>query len=167
MHRIDMLVSDTGPLVALAKLNLLSQLHQIFARLYLPMAVVTEATQAGKPCASDIADFVRLNSTWVICPVNAAGVNIEALSARFGAGEVQAMHWAEQLGVPLLIDERRARAAAMEMGLKVVGLGAVLLRCKQAGMLPLVVPALKEIETMDYFISPKVIQAIAAMAGEA
>lgn len=166
MQRIDILVSDTGPLVALAKLNLLSQLDRIIARLYLPMAVLTEATQAGKPCASEIAKFVQGSSAWVICPADATGVSIDALLVRFGAGEVQAMHWAQQLGVPLLLDERRARAAAKELGLQVVGLGAILLRCKQAGILPLVLPALKEIETLDYFLSPKVIEAIAAMAGE-
>jgi uncharacterized protein len=167
MQRIEMLVSDTGPLVALAKLNLLPQLHLIFARLHLLNAVVVEATQIGKPCAQDIAQFVQNNASWVVCQSDATGTNIDALSVRFGSGEVQAMHWAQQLGVPLLLDERRARAAAVELGLKVVGLGAVLLRCKQAGIMPLVLPALREIETMDYFLSPKVIQAIAAMAGEA
>ncbi len=165
-QRLDILVSDTGPLVALAKLNLLAQLHHVFSRLYLPAAVVAEATLAGKPCAVDIAAFVHDHSAWVICPADASGQSIDVMSGRFGAGEVQAMHWAAQLGVPVLIDERRARAQAKFMGLQVVGLGAVLLRCKQVGILRLVVPAMKELEAMNYFLSPQVVQAIAALAGE-
>ncbi len=164
--RLDILVSDTGPLVALAKLNLLPRLHRVISRLYLPSAVFVEATQAGKPCAQELAHFVQANPDWVICQTEIEHVLIDALSGRFGAGEVQAMYWAGELKVALLLDERRARAAAKELGLQVVGLGAVLLRCKQLGILPFVLPALNELEKMEYFLSPQVIKAIAAMADE-
>jgi uncharacterized protein len=164
--RLDILVSDTGPLVALAKLNLLPQLHRVISRLYLPRAVFFEATQAGKPCAEELAQFVLGNPAWVICQTDIEHVLIDALSGRFGAGEVQAMYWARELEIPLLLDERRARAAAKELGLHVVGLGAVLLRCKQLGILPFVLPALRELEKLEYFLSPQVIKAIAIMADE-
>jgi uncharacterized protein len=166
LAHLDILVSDTGPLVALAKLNLLPQLHQVISRLYLPRAVFVEATQAGKPCAEELAQFVHAKPAWVICQKDVEHVLIDALSGRFGAGEVQAMYWAGELKIPLLLDERRARAAAKELGLQVVGSGAVLLRYKQLGVLPFVLPALRELEKLEYFLSPQVIQAIATMADE-
>src|SRR5262249_42995158 len=59
-------------------------------------------------------------------------------------GECEAILLAEEEGAPLLVDERKAREAAAQRGIEVVGSLWVLKEAKQRGMILAVRPILEE-----------------------
>jgi uncharacterized protein len=126
-------VSDASPLIALARINRLELLREMFGTLLLPDSVWNEVTSAGieRPGAASV-----LRAKWI----ERRSVSDSALVARlrldFGAGESEAIALARESHADvLLIDERLARIAAQRLGLKVTGLVGVLIEARQRGLL--------------------------------
>jgi uncharacterized protein len=66
-------------------------------------------------------------------------------------GEREAILLAEEEGAPLLVDERKAREAAAERGIEVVGSLWVLKEAKQRGMILAVRPIIEELLAIGYW----------------
>jgi predicted nucleic acid-binding protein len=70
-------------------------------------------------------------------------------------GECEAILLAEEEGAPLLVDERKARDAAVQRGIKVIGSPWVLKEAKQRGMILAVRPILEELLAIGYWLHPE------------
>ena len=111
--------TNTGPLIALAKLNRLHLLPTLYSQLIVPQAVYDECVIAGQtrgyPDADVIQAFLKnigvLPATPQALPPEIAG------DVRLGKGEVEAIALAEHHQSLLLIDEVYARAIAEQMEL--------------------------------------------------
>ena len=66
----------------------------------------------------------------------------------------------------MLLDDGPARAAARELGVEVIGTGAVLILAKQLGRLAAVKPLLLELQRSGYRLSQAVVREILARCGE-
>ena len=126
-------VSDASPLIALARIDRIELLREMFGTLLLPDSVWQEITNAGteRPGAASIvrADWIERRS-----------ISDSALVARLrldlGAGESEAIALAQETHADvLLIDERLARVAAQRLGLRVTGLVGVLIEARERGLL--------------------------------
>ncbi|NEP26746.1 DUF3368 domain-containing protein [Moorena sp. SIO3I6] len=63
--------------------------------------------------------------------------------------------------VLVLMDERRGRTVAQELGLTIVGLLGILVQAKKSNLIPAVKPLMDQlIETMDFRISSQLYHAI-------
>ncbi len=68
--------------------------------------------------------------------------------------------------IPLLIDERRGKRIAKARGIPVIGTAGVLVKSKQANLIPLVKPLLIDMQAKGYWLSDPFIRMVAAMVGE-
>lgn len=158
-------VSDTSPIRALAHLESMAWLNDLFESVVVPPAVAYELEHP--PAGLRPFDV----ATWDFVSVQAArrADRVVELQAQLDLGESEAIAVAEEIHADaILIDELAGRAVAANCGLTVVGTLAVLLRAKQHGLCPAVEPLIDRLQNeINFFISPALRTLILQRAGEA
>jgi hypothetical protein len=159
----DLIVCDTGPLIALALIDQLPILRRLYARVLVPRAVLNEVAAGGsdRPGASTI-----LSADWLE-PVEDVTPD-PLLAAELGPGEAAVIAVGYALEAHLiLLDERKARRiAARAYGLRVKGSAGLLVAAKRADLVTAVRPLLESMVREGYFLSQRVIERATAEAGE-
>jgi predicted nucleic acid-binding protein len=132
-------VSDASPLISLAVVRHLDVLQHLYERVIVPEAVYREITgSAGLPGATEIQGL-----EWIASQPVQNDIVVRALQGELDRGEAEAIALAVELQAGLvLIDERRARAVAIRMGLNVVGVLGVLVEAKRKALIPRLKPVL-------------------------
>lgn len=121
-------VSDAGPLICLARLDLLGVLPRLFSEVQVPAEVIRECL--ARPGNDDTVRIeAALQAGWLLA-CQAPRIALKGLEA----GECAAIARAAQLGAVLLVDERAARAIAAGMGLRVTGTVGLLIRARKRGL---------------------------------
>lgn len=108
-------VADAGPLIALAKINGLDALFDLYPSLLMTPTVYDEAITAGLALGAD--DAVRLQQAYEAGRLEVRAPTLPRLpvSALLGAGEVDSIRLAIDLTVDwLLVDDLEARRAAQQ-----------------------------------------------------
>lgn len=126
-------IVNATPLIALASLEKLDLLRQMFDEVLVPAAVYSEvvACGSGRPGAAAIAQ-----ADWLQVIAPQAVPTIEPLLMGLGEGEVQVLLLAQERRPDwVLIDERQGRRIARAMGLPVKGTLGLLLAAVLAGLL--------------------------------
>lgn len=162
---MQLVVADAGPLIALAvaKLFLLALKQFDF---YVPQAVLDECVaDMYSPGAQAIFEAIRQRSFTSI-PNSAIQALDSAYAMGLGSGEVAVLSYAHAHKQVALIDERRARRVAKQLGVAVVGSGAVLVALKTANAIGSIQPALTAWQAHGYFLAPELKQQLLAAAGE-
>ena len=109
-------ISDTSPLNYLVLLDEIELLPKLFGTIIIPPAVLSELQRIEAPI--EVKAWLSTNPTWLELRTASA---ID-LTIRLGAGECEAISLAKELNADLiLIDDRKARQAAIERGLRVAG----------------------------------------------
>lgn len=134
-------VSDSGPLICLGRLDLLRLPPALFARVLVPDQVLQEcAAKPERPDAPRIAAAVAQG--WLErCSVQP--LPMPAL----GRGERAAMAHALAIGAGLLSDDQEARSQASALGIQVIGTLGVLVRGKREGLVPAVAPLIQQLRS--------------------
>ena len=119
-------VSNSSPLISLARIGKLELLAALFGEIAIPPEVHREVTVTGQalPGASEIkrADWIRVTPLPLAPDADLVG-RCEGL----GGGEAAAIYLGRALNADLvLLDERRARRVAAEVPLPIAGCLAVL-----------------------------------------
>lgn len=159
-------VADTGPLIALARVERLLLLHQLFGSGLIPPAVHQECrTESGRPGANRIGE--ALSAGWLrIAPVLDDGRSADLLRIVDG-GEAEAMALCLQQATRfLLIDDEKGRKAARRLEIPVVGVAGVLLVAKSRGLLATVSPVLDDLTGFGYRLSQRLLDAVRQSADE-
>ena len=123
-------VSDSSPLITLARAQQLNLLHEFYGQILIPTEVHEEVVLAGAglPGAKEVsgADWIQIQ------PSPLADSSVLTACAGLGNGESSAIYLGLSLKADLvLIDEGRARRAAKKIGLSVAGSIAILERGAQ------------------------------------
>src|SRR5690348_1042241 len=114
-------VADTSPLNYLILIGSIDVLPALFQQVTVPPSVIAELRHAGSPEA--VRRWVQSPPAWL----DVRPLSNPPLSLNLGPGEVEAISLALELRAEkTLIDDRRARRAATDLGLTVVGTLAVL-----------------------------------------
>jgi len=114
-------VSNSSPLIALARIGQLILLANLYEKILIPSEVHDEVIVAGSGLPG--AEAVR-NASWIeVVPQNSAvDASLFQACRHLGAGERGAIFLARGLPADLiLVDERKARRIAVAAGLSVVG----------------------------------------------
>jgi predicted nucleic acid-binding protein len=136
-----MMVADAGPLIAFARIGRLALCHQVVGEFVVPDAVYEDLVQGGDRSGAEEVQ-------------RGAGIQRYTLRNRqalthlphgLAQGECEALLLAEEEGATLLIDERKAREAAEQRGIEVVGSLWVLKEAKQRGRILAVRPIIQEL----------------------
>lgn len=151
-------VCDAGPLIALAKLNILYLLHELYIEVEIPPAVYYEAVTQAQEHGYDDARALRLyleDRGWHLRDSVIVPHHIEVL--HLDRGEKQCLALASDLSALLLIDEEAGRVEARRLGVQVRGTLGILIESHRLGILSTdqVVFYLQQIESRpDIWISP-------------
>ena len=161
---IEVIIADSGPLIALARIKHLELLPTIFGRVVVPGAVFRELTEGAAEGRTG-AEAVR-NAGWI--DVQHADPELTAaFSLIVDAGESEAIALAVRAPSSLLImDDRRGRRLALDRGLRVKGTVGLLVLAKQRGLVPAVRPLLAALEFVGIFVTPQLLASALVEAGE-
>jgi len=158
-------VSDTSPVLNLARIGRLELLALLYRQVLIPSAVYDELTayKSGLPGAIDLA-----SRPWLVVASANDRKRVQEFREDLDRGEAEAIVLAiERRADLLLVDERRGRRIATVAGLTATGLLGVLVRAKRAGLIDLGKPVLDElIRTARFWIGPDLYAEVLTELGE-
>jgi predicted nucleic acid-binding protein len=157
-------VSDTGPLIALAKVDYLDVLQELFNEVCIPLAVHRELFAKLGPESSRLEDALQSFLQVAASPTMSA--TVAKATSRLHPGEREAIALAFERKALLLADDQMGRSAARRLGLMVTGVVGVLLRAKEARLLEAVCPVLVEMRQRGYWLSDEILILAVRLAGE-
>ena len=160
------IVSDTGPLIALARVGQLDLLRRLYGQVIVPSAVHAElALGSNRPGAKALA--ATLEAGWVAVQPATDRNAVSEVARHLDRGEAEAIVLAEQRSARfLLIDDAKGRRIARRRGVRVVGVAGVLLAAKSQGALGAVAPVLDALSRAGYHLSPRLVAGVLARADE-
>lgn len=133
-------VSNSSPLINLARIGKLTLLRELFGVLIVPDAVWQEVVVegAGQPGADEVR-----SAAWIQRQAVMNTQLAQALQQDLDAGEAEAIALSLELGADLLLmDENLGRQTARHLGLRYVGLIGALVMAKRRGLISAVKPHL-------------------------
>lgn len=144
-------VADSSCLISLERIGELEVLPALFH----PVVVTPEVMR----------EFgVSLPWLGVEAPSNPALVAV--LGLLVDTGEAEAIALAQERGWRIILDDRRARAVAVRLGVRIIGTVGVLVRARQRGVVAALRPLLDSLELGGFHISPALRQEALRLAGE-
>lgn len=158
-------VSDTSVIGNLFMVDKLHLLNALFEKVIIPDKVADELT-ALETFGYNVDNIFQAEIISVRSVKNRE--KVESLLEELDPGESEAIVLALELDIPLLlIDEKKGRAKAEELGIDVTGLLGILLRAKAKGSIPALKPIVDSlISDAKFFISDKLYKAVLLKAGE-
>lgn len=159
-------ISDTGPIIALAKVKKLTLLKSLFEKVYITPTVYKELMAKigfeGEEIDKALNDFVEQ------VKIESQSSEIAQLVKELGAGEKQCIEYAytSKEHYILVMDDKAARRAAKQMGIKTVGTIGILLKAKQNGSVDNITKILIEMRNKGYWLSDEIIKTASKMAEE-
>lgn len=145
-------VTNSTCLIGLERIGRLDLLPQVFAVVFAPPMVAAE---------------VQSTLTWLRVQSVQNTAVIATLRTQMDAGEAETIALAMELSdVILILDDKKARRVAQQIGLKVIGTAGMLLRAKRQGIITEIKPLLTALIQADFRISNAIIQEALRLAGE-
>lgn len=159
-------VSNTGPLIALAKLGRLDIVQNLFSTVQIPPMVHRELMgRIGEEWA-----VIERGLQSFVLPVPLPVTPQEAFHALHSVdeGERQAISLAIISGTEtlLLLDDKAGRTTAKQLGVRVTGTVGLLLLAKERGLITSVRESLLLLRAVGYWLSDDIIATAIKMAGE-
>jgi len=129
------IISDTTPIISLLKAEQLDLLQKLFKEVIIPKAVYNELISNTK--FQNEAQIIRECSyIFVEEVIDTKSVNIFRRVTGLDAGESEAIVMADEKKADLLLmDERKGRIVAKQMGLTITGTVGILLQSYDEGLL--------------------------------
>ena len=154
-----MIVSETGPIIAFARIQRLDILRSVAEEIAVPEAVYREliAVRPGLPGSKVTEEYPWLRRYQIKRSLVAPDLH---------DGEREAISLALELGVRVLLDEERGRRFARRRMVEVIGSLGILVVAKQQGVIPEVRPLVEALVATGYWISADVIEGLLRLVGE-
>lgn len=158
-------VSNAGPLIALARIHCLDILPALYGKIHVPSAVWQEIVAAGH----DRAGTTEIDSAkWIRQGNIKDAIAAEVLGERLDAGESESIVLSLELRADvLLMDEERGRRIAVARGINVIGTLGMLVLAKQRKLVPSVTILLDKLIAAGFRMSANLYRAVLTLAGEA
>lgn len=156
-------VVNSTPLIALCKINRLDLLRELYGEITIPEAVFHEVTLKNDAVKKKIME----NGAWIHIQAISDDSDKRMYKAKLHDGEVEVMILAQELKADLvLIDDNAARKTAIYLGIPLSGTIGVLLRAKERGLIPKVMPVVESMEQNGIYYGPKLKDLIRKLARE-
>lgn len=147
-----LVVSDSTCLIGLQRIGRTNVLSRLFTTIHIPLAVHHEVGFL-QPCmkVERVQDLLL----------------VTALETQLDRGEAEAIALAAERQADLLIlDEKKGRRVARDMGLRISGTIGLLVRARREGILPACRPVLDALEEVHFHITPALRAEALRLAGE-
>ncbi len=130
-----LIVSNSSPLIWLAKIGRLTLLKDLFGEVVIPRRVYVE-TALERKFADSVLIEEAMKEGWIrVSEEEVSNAQILAEVSGVHLGEAEAILLARKLGVELIADEREASVIAQMFGVRPIGTIAVLLLALAKGRL--------------------------------
>lgn len=159
------IVSDSSPLILLARIGLLSLLKQLFQEVIIPEEVYEEVVLQGedRPGSREVKEASWIKVERIQNPELIERYSYRGLSRKDAA----VIALAQEKRAAVLMDEQRGRTACRGAGLEIIGTGALLVRAKEKGLIPEVKSALDRLIEQGFRLAPELYETFLREAGEA
>ncbi|MES9902264.1 MAG: DUF3368 domain-containing protein [Sedimenticola sp.] len=161
------LVSNTGPIIALAKLDRLDLLKATgFQRVCIPRSVYKELLGKVGPESATIdaavEDFIKVGT------ISHRIETVEQATLEIDQGERDVIRLGAVIGgdAEILLDDQAGRRAARKLGLAITGTVGLLIAAKRNGAIEQVLPMLEEMRQKGYWLSDALLAQVREMVGE-
>jgi uncharacterized protein len=163
---VGRIVSNTGPIIGLAKIEKLDLLKILGKEIVIPPYVYKELFGKIGPEAAQIEDALR--EFIRVMPINLLDPPRERSLVELDEGERQAilLVWSFGKDNLLLMDDYAGRKAAKDLKIEVTGLIGLLLLAKERGLVEKVTPLIEKMRTSGYWLSDEVMGIARRLAGE-
>ena len=157
-------VADTGPLIALARVERLELLPRLYERIIVPPVVHAElALDSDRPGARVLAG--AFDAGWITVEAVTDSGSAKELARLLGPGEAEAIALAEQEDARfLLVDGARGKRTARSRGIPIAGVAGVLLVAKSRREVATVGAILGALSNSGYRLSSRLIAGVLARA---
>lgn len=154
-------VSNTSPLITLAGVGLLDLLPAIYGEIWIAQTVQSEYQFKALPTDPELGVL-----PWLVVKTVAPDPIFAAIQG-LGRGEADTITLAQASQArAVLIDDKLGRRVATQHGLPVIGTMTTLLRAKQQGLLPAVMPVVDTMIAQGRRISAALRAHVCHVAGE-
>lgn len=151
----DLAIVDTSCLIGLTAADVLGVLAKLYPQVVVPRAVAAEFGEA-LPSWLTVVDLLGADTARAL------------RSSSLGAGEAEVIALAlERPEAVAVLDDRRARQVAREMGVRFTGTAGVLLKAKSSGLLVSVTDTMDAMSRAGFRFSPDLQREVARLAKEA
>ncbi len=157
-------VCDAAVLIGLSKIGKIELLRTIYKEVYIPEAVFAEVVSkgSGKPGVKEIKA-----AKWIHKKAVKDKRTVEIIVAELGHGEAEVLVLGKELNADwLVIDDEKARTAAISAGFQIIGLAGILLVAKRLKLIPSIKPLLDELKNKNFRLSNKIYEQILKKARE-
>ncbi len=160
------IVSNTGPLIGLAKIDCLSILKQIASEVCIPPMVYRELL--GKESFESERIEKALNDFIQVIELETLKPKVKEEVSDLDEGEKQTIGLASMfpLDVLLLLDDYAGRKAAKKLNIPTTGSIGILLLAKEKGILKEVGSLIDELRNQGYWLSDELVILARRLAGE-
>ena len=156
----DCLVINTGPLIALARVEALELVGRLPFRMLCPPQVRAELDAGAR------AGYLKVTPPWLVVEPLMRPLDPVA-SVNLDAGEAAVIQLAlEQSGAWACLDDLKARRTALAVGLRVTGTLGLLARAKQSGLLPALRPLVERLQRDGIWFSSELLELVLKDVGE-
>ena len=160
-----LLIADSGPLIALARLDLLDLPARYFESVLVPSTVWEEIMR--KPGADEAPRLLSaIDARLIRVVADPATIPESLLRTTIDAGERHAIALGIELKASLLMDDRRARLVAVELGRPVIGTLGLLLRAREDRLFSALRPLLERLQASGYYLPSQLVREILSSLGE-
>lgn len=159
-------ISDTGPIIAFAKIHQLTLLKSLFDKVYITPVVFKELMAKIGDEAEEIdkalKEFVIVNN------VSPTMKEIEHSLNELGTGEKQTIEFAyvTKGNFVLLMDDKAGRQAAKKLNIPTTGTIGVLILAKNKRLIENVTKILEDMRIKGYWLSDEIIKIAKKIADE-
>lgn len=160
MKKSPSIVLDTGPVISLAVIDKLELLTRLFGEVSIPTAVWEELSKS-----EFFKDFPRIKSFFEGRVKNIHSFNELILITDYGESESMLLY--KELDADfLVIDDRKARSIAEELGITCIGTLAVLIKAKEKSFVPALKPLFESLIQNRRYYSKSVLNTILVKQNE-
>ena len=145
-------IIDSACLITLEKIGHLALLPKLFDHIYIPPAVKQDFGES-----IDWVTVKRIKDT----------DKIIALSTQIDTGESEVIALAMELkDAYVILDDKKARRIAKQIGVKVIGTVGLLLKAKNMGIIPAIKPYLEKLNAVGFHLSQALYHKALELANE-
>ena len=156
-------IVNSTPLITLCKIDSLHLLKQRYEEIMIPEAVLSEVTAKN----DSVRDMILANRDWIHIEPITNVVDKKMYRAKLHDGEVEVMILAQETKADLVvIDDGPARKTAEYLDLTLTGTIGILIKSKQAGDIPAVMPLVDAMLRQGIYLKPDLIEKVKRITGE-
>lgn len=145
-------VSDSSPLIYLARLGRFSLLRELHDAVFIPPAVWQEVAIRGEKWPESVELKTGVSRGWIQIRAPSAQHAPQAVRAKdLSRADIESILLARELQAVLLTDDAEAREAAEALSVKVSGTVALLMRARVEGKIDRLQPVLDQLRTETNF----------------